>query len=45
MRKMQFELKAAQPPDPLYWIITSGLGTAKLKRIPQHEEQLSGRLQ
>ena len=24
--------------EPVYWIITSGLGVATLKRVPTHEE-------
>jgi hypothetical protein len=31
VRKTQFELKAAQPLDPVRWRISSGLGTAELK--------------
>ena len=45
MRKTQFELKAAQPPDPVYWVITSGMAPATVKLIPQHEQELRGRIQ
>ena len=31
VRKTQFELKAAQPLEPLRWRISSGLGKAKLE--------------
>lgn len=30
-RKTQFELKAAQPPEPIYWAILSGPGSASLE--------------
>jgi putative DNA primase/helicase len=45
LRKMQFELKAAQPPDPVYWAINSGQGAATLKCIELPEEDVCGRVQ
>jgi putative DNA primase/helicase len=45
VRKMQFELKAAQPPDPVYWVIASDMGTATLKLISQSEPELGRRVQ
>jgi len=38
IRKMQFELKAAEPPEPVYWAISSGCGVATLKRVPQSDD-------
>ena len=38
IRKMQFELKASEPPDPIYWGISSGCGVATLKRVPRADE-------
>jgi putative DNA primase/helicase len=38
VRKAQFELKAAQPLDPVRWRISSGLGTAELKLESERKE-------
>jgi hypothetical protein len=38
VRKTQFELKAAQPLDPVRWRISSGLGTAELKLESERKE-------
>ena len=38
-RRMEFELKAAQPPDPIYYRIESKTESARLERVahkPQH---------
>ena len=38
VRKTQFELKAAQPLDPVRWRISSGLGKAKLELESERKE-------
>jgi RecA-family ATPase len=35
VRKMEFELKAAEPPEPIQWFIASSPGVAMLKTIYQ----------
>ncbi|MGA2648275.1 MAG: AAA family ATPase, partial [Candidatus Sulfotelmatobacter sp.] len=42
IRKTQFELKAAEPPHPVRWTIASGLGTAELRLITEHDESDAG---
>lgn len=39
IRKMEFELKAAEPPDPIYWRINSGTTTAELVRVDYQPEE------
>jgi len=45
VRKMHFELKAAAPPEPIYWVISSGLGAAELKPVPASGTSYHGNLQ